>query len=340
MKRPLLFSALSTFPVLAFISSVSAQPREAIAAAAPQSQSNGIAAVVSGRPILRSEVAEQNRYQAMELRSTILNRTELDAEMKNLEKKTLDTLIEQELILKEFEPWAIQMKDKIDAYTDEHIKTAWVKDRYKGDRAKFQQDLAASGVSYKKFYEKQRNGVIVQVMRSQNVNDLGYITSDEKQAYLREHLEDFRDGDQIKLWSISVPKISEEPGTTPKSQLALAREIRSKLGRGDDFATLARTYSQDSKSSKGGDWGMITKKDFSRHLSDQVFKMPAKKITDVIDYDDSYYIFYVEAKVPGKMRPDEEVQTELEKRVLMEKRKKAYELWIQQLKRKATISYK
>jgi peptidyl-prolyl cis-trans isomerase SurA len=338
MKTVLLFPAVGSSLMLAFISSVAAQPVEAIAAAAPQS--NGIAAVVNGRPILRSEVAELNKFQAMELRASIMNRTELDQELKNLEKKTLDTLVEQELILKEFEPYAASMKDKIDAYTDEHIKSRWIKDTFKGDRAKFQQDLTASGMSYKRFYEKQRIGVIVQVMRGQNVNDVGYITSDEKQAYLQSHLEDFRDGDQIKLWSISIPKVSEEPGTTPKSQLALAREIRSKLGRGDDFATLARTYSHDSKSSKGGDWGMITKKDFSRRLSDQVFKMPAKKITDVIDYDDSYYIFYVEAKIPGKMKPDEEVQAELEKRVLMEKRKKAYEQWIQQLRRKATISYK
>ena len=303
-------------------------------------QTNGIAAVVNGRPILRSEVEELNKVQEMQLRATIGEKSELDRELADLRKKTLDTLIEQELILKEFEPFEANFKDKVNAYADEYIKTNYIKEMFKGDRAKFVKELTASGVSYKKFYEKQRRNIIVQMMRGQNVKDVGFVTSDEKNAYLAAHGEDFRDGDQIKLWSITIPKVSEEIGSTPKSQQALAREIRSKLLRGDNFATMARTYSQDSKSSNGGDWGFITKKDLTRRMAETVFSLPAKKVSEVIEFDDSFYLFYVEAKNPGKMKPQEEVQAELEKRVLMEKKKKGYEEWITQLKRKATISYK
>ena len=302
-------------------------------------QSNGIAAVVNGRPILRSEVDELNKVQEMQLRATIGDKAELDAELADLRKKTLDTLIEQELILKEFEPFADNFKDKVNAYADEHIKTNYIKEMFKGDRAKFIRELTGSGLSYKKFYEKQRTNIIVQMMRGQNVKDVGYVTSDEKQAYLRAHGEDFREGDKIKLWSITIPKVSEEIGTSPKSQMALAKEIRSKLLRGDEFATMARTYSQDSKSGNGGDWGVITKKDLTKRMAQLVFALPAKKVSDVIEFEDSYYIFYVEAKISGVMKPKDEVEAELEKRVLMEKRKKAYDEWIVQLKRKATIRY-
>ncbi len=305
-----------------------------------QGQTNGIAAVVNGRPILRSDVEEVIKVQEMQLRATIGDRSELDKELGDLRRKALDTLVEQELILKEFEPYEANFRDKVNAYADEHIKTQYIKEMYKGDRAKFVKELTASGLSYKKFYEKQRTMIIVQMMRSQNVKDLGYVTSDEKQAYLRANEADFREGDQIKLWSITIPKVGEEIGTTPQSQLALAKEIRNKLLRGDEFATLARTYSQDSKSGNGGDWGVITKKDLTRRMAELVFAIPAKKVSEVIEFEDSFYIFYVEAKIPGKMKPKEEVEAELEKRVLMEKRKKAYEEWINQLKRKATISYK
>lgn len=303
-------------------------------------QSNGLAAVVNGRPILRSEVLELNKVQEMEIRRSLIEKNELDEALANLQKKTLDTLVEQELILKEFEPFEANMKSKVDAYAEERIRTRYIQDMFKGDRAEFLKQLTSSGLSYKKFYERQCNGVKVEIMRSQNVKDVGFVTSEEKNAYLQAHGEDFREGDQIKLWSISIPKVSEEIGTSAKSQLILAKEIRAKLQRGDDFATLARTYSQDSKSGNGGDWGMIGKKDFNRRLSDQVFKLPQKKISEVIEYEDSFYIFYVEAKIAGKMKPKEEVDTQLEGRVLMEKRKKAYDEWIGQLKRKATISYK
>ena len=305
----------------------------ALVFAAKGQQSNGIAAVVNGRPILRSEVDELNKVQEMQLRGTTGDKAELDRELADLRRKTLDTLIEQELILKEFEPFAANFKDKVNAYADEHIKNNYIKEMFKGDRAKFLQELVASGVSYKKFYEKQRTNIIVQMMRNQNVKDLGYVTSDEKQAYLQGHGEDFREGDKIKLWSITIPKVSEEIATSPKSQQALAREIRTKLLRGDEFATLAKTYSQDSKSGNGGDWGVITKKDLTKRMAQLVFALPAKKVSELIEFEDSYYIFYVEAKIVGVMKPKEEVEAELEKRVLMEKRKKAYEEWIVQLKR-------
>lgn len=311
----------------------------AFLSAARADQTNGIAAVVNGRPILNSEVDELNKVQEMQLRATLGNKAELDAELADLRRKTLDTLIEQELILKEFEPFAENFKDKVNAYADENIKTNFIKEMFQGDRAKFVRELTASGLSYKKFYERQRTNIIVQMMRGQNVKDTGYVTSDEKQAYLKAHGEDFREGDKIKLWSITIPKVSDEIGTTPKSQQALAREIRTKLLRGDEFATLARTYSQDSHAGNGGDWGVITKKDLNPRMSKLVFALPEKKVSEVIEADDSYYIFYVEAKIVGVMKPKEEVEAELEKRVLMEKRKKAYEEWITQLKRKATIRY-
>lgn len=303
------------------------------------SRSNGIVAVVNGRPILKSELDEKITMQEMQMRATIGNRAELTKELADLRRKTLDTLVEQELILKEFEPFAAGFGDKINSMTDEHIRTTIIKEAFKGDRTELLRNLTAQGLTYKKFYEMQRNGIIVSVMRGQNTRDVGYVTSQEKDAYLAAHADDFSDSPQIKLWSITIPKVGEEIGATPSAQQALVKDIRNKLARGDDFGTLAKMYSRDSKSGNGGDWGFITKKDFTRRLVDLVFALPVRKVSDIIDSDDSFFIFYVEAKNPGKMRPREEIEAELERRVLMEKRKKAYDQWMDGLKRKATIRY-
>ena len=61
--------------------------------AAPAEETNGIAAVVNGRPILRSEVEEVIKVQGMQLRATIGDKAELDRELGDLRKKALDTLV-------------------------------------------------------------------------------------------------------------------------------------------------------------------------------------------------------------------------------------------------------
>ncbi|MES2708238.1 MAG: peptidylprolyl isomerase [Verrucomicrobiota bacterium] len=332
-RRPAPVAQAATPAPGAAPSAGSAQPEEG------PSRSNGIVAVVNGRPILKSELEEKIGMLEMEMRASIGSRAELDRELVDLRRKTLDGLVEQELILKEFEQYAPNFGDKINSLTDEHIRTKIINRLFKGERSQLLKALSAQGVTYKKFYEMQRNIIIVSVMRGQNTRDVGYVTSQEKAAYLAAHGEEFRDGDQIKLWSITIPKVGEALGATPAVQEALAKDIRGKLVRGDNFATLAKSYSQDSKSSGGGDWGFITRQDFTRRLADMVFSLPVKKVSDLIDFDGSYYIFYIEAKNPGKMRPKEVVEPALEQAVLDEKRKKAYDKWIEGLKLKATIRY-
>ncbi|MDB6134934.1 MAG: PpiC-type peptidyl-prolyl cis-trans isomerase [Verrucomicrobiales bacterium] len=302
-------------------------------------RSNGIVAVANGRPILKSELEEKMAMLEMQARGTIGNRAELDRELADLRRKTLDGLIEQELILKEFEPFAASFGDKVNALTDEHIRTQIIGAKFNGERTQLVKALTSQGLTYKKFYEMQRNATIVSIMRGQNTRDVGYVTSQEKAAYLAAHGEEFREGDQIKLWSITIPQIGEAIGATPAVQQALVKDIRAKLLRGSDFGTLAKTYSQDLKAGNGGDWGFITRKDFTQRLVDTVFKLPVKKVSDIIEYEGSYFIFYVEARNPGKMRPKEEVEPALEQAVLAEKRRKAYDKWISGLKDKATIRY-
>lgn len=341
MKVILLPRAMAFVPAF-LLALAQAAPAQSVATTATPpgisaQSSNGIVAVVGGRPILKSEQDEKIALQEMQIRATASNKEEMEKELAELRAKARDSLIEQELILKEFEPFAAGASDKVKSLTDEHIRTTIIKEIYKGERPQLLKALSSQGLSYKRFYEMQREGVIVSIMRGQNTRDVGYVTSEEKDAYLAAHGEDFRDGDQIKLWSITIPKVGEAIGAVPASQLALAKEIRSKLLRGDNFATLAKAYSQDLKSGNGGDWGFITKKDFTRSLADMVFALPVRKVSDLVDANDSYFIFYVDARIPGKMKPKEEVDAEVERRVLMEKRKKSYDAWIARLKNKTTI---
>ena len=124
---------MKKFPLFRLVSLATA----ALLSAASAEETNGIAAVVNGRPILRSEVEEVIKVQGMQLRATIGDKAELDRELGDLRKKALDTLVEQELILKEFEPYAENFMVKVDAYADERIKTQYVKEMFIGDEAKF-----------------------------------------------------------------------------------------------------------------------------------------------------------------------------------------------------------
>ena len=300
---------------------------------------NGIVVVVNGRPILKSEVDDRMKEVQFAIMRQATSQEQMKAELEKVRAKVVDSLIDQELVLNEFQPFAATAGAKVDANANEMIRKQIIDGMFKGDRKKFLQELSETGMTYKKFFEQQRKNVIVEMMRGQFARpDSPYITEEEKADYLKKHSAQFRIGGKLKFWSITIPGAVD--GKTPAEQLALAKEVRTSLVNGADFASLARTHSADSKSTDGGSWGWVEQKDLAPPFWPIVSKLATGKISEVVPLGDSIYIFWVEARSEGKMKPKAEVDAEVERRVQGEKRQKAYDEWVQKLRKKASIEYK
>jgi len=62
-----------------------------------------------------------------------------------------------------------------------------------------------------------------------------------------------------------------------------ARDIKTKLGQGADFAELAKQYSQDTTSKDlGGDLGWIVPEDLAPDFREAVFKLQPKQVSDIL----------------------------------------------------------
>ena len=166
-----------TYSLIAAVSLMVAGPSVA--------EKNGIAASVNGRPVLDSQVEELYKASELDLMRRFPDPKEREAERAKLRSRVLDQLIDQELVLKEFEPFRGAFDSKVNAYAEETIRTQFVDKMFEGKRENFLKELTSSGMSYKKFFEQQRKNVIAEMMRGQfaAVKET-YITEEEKAAYL------------------------------------------------------------------------------------------------------------------------------------------------------------
>ena len=112
-----------------------------------------------------------------------------------------------------------------------------------------------------KFRELRQKMVIMNVMRARNSGDHPPATPREVQDYYDKNVDKWREGDQIKISTITIPKFTGEPGSTPEKQQKLAQELRTKIVQGADFAAVAKTNSQDSHAENGGSWDWMSKTD-------------------------------------------------------------------------------
>jgi parvulin-like peptidyl-prolyl isomerase len=116
-----------------------------------------------------------------------------------------------------------------------------------------------------------------------------------------------------------------EPTPTPRDDvatLALANELRQRVVAGEDFATLAQEYSEDTGSAiNGGDLGWFGRGAMVAPFEEAAFGLEIGQVSEPIKTDFGYHLIEVTAKDPA--RPKEPATLEQE-------RAQAYQTWLQE----------
>ncbi|MCB1277423.1 peptidylprolyl isomerase [Prosthecobacter sp.] len=299
-----------------------------------QSYTNRIVAVVDGYPIASSEVEETIRTQEQIIRYQYQNDPDrINKELKLLRDGAVESLIDRELLLAEFKKIGGVIKAQ---YVDDDVNGI-IRESFKGNRDAFVDELAKTGMSVKKFREMREKMVIMNVMRARNSGEHPPATPREVQEYYDQHVDKWREGDQIKISTITIPKFSGEPGSTPEKQKKLAQDLRTKVVNGADFGATARAYSQDSHADTGGSWDFMAKTDMMPAIANTAMELKTGGVSQVLDLENNYIIVACDAKKLGTAPDLEKMRPEIEKMINQEKSKANIDKWMDSIRKKHVI---
>lgn len=302
--------------------------------ATAQTYTNRIVAVVDGHPIAASEVRDTIKAQEQVLMFQHQNDpVGLKKALAELRASAVETLIDREILLAEFKKLGGVIKPQ---YVDDDINTI-IRESFKGNRDAFVDELAKTGMSLKKFRELREKMVIMNVMRARNSGEHPPATPREVEEYYNKNVDSWREGDQIKISTITIPKFSGEPGSTPAKQRKFAEDIRSKVVGGADFAATAKTYSQDSRAENGGAWDWMAKTEMMPAIANAAMALKTGGISSVIDQEASYIIVACDAKKLGTAPTLESKRPEIEKMINAEKSKANIDKWMESIRKKHVI---
>ncbi len=120
----------------------------------------------------------------------------------------------------------------------------------------------------------------------------------------------------LKLDPDADPKLVEE-----KRKKAL--EIMEKAKAGEDFAELAKKFSEGPSASNGGYLGPFTRKDMVKPFSDVAFSLKPGEISKPVRTRFGWHIIKVEAHTPAGIKPYDKVKEEIRKKIALKKAKDA-----------------
>ena len=285
---------------------------------------DGIAAVVNKDVITFSQVRELVAVREQTLRETLRGQA-LNDKIKELRLTAINDLIDRQLVLQDFEKNKFAIPDFV---IDDHIATI-IREQFGGDRQAFVRTLQAQGFTLQRFRKLETEKMIVQAMRARSVKVNPLLSPGKVDRFYKEHQADYSTPEQVKLRMIVLRKDSNAEST--------AKEIRSKIKNGDDFAKMAKMYSEDSSKEKGGDWGWIDRKTLDARLSNPAFALKAGQVSKVVTLNGGAYLLYVEARKKGETKPLSAVRDEAAGKILQTERQTAQEKWIKDLRAKAYV---
>jgi peptidyl-prolyl cis-trans isomerase SurA len=287
---------------------------------------NGIAAVVNSDVITFEQVQDMVGTRERTLAEQYKGQ-ELADKVKELRMTAVQTLVDNQLILQEFNKNKFTLPD----YVVEEQVQARIKEQFGGDRAAFIRTLEAQGMSMDRFRKMVRDEIIVQAMRQRSVKDDTIISPEKIEEYYKQNIATYSTPEQVHLRMIVINKNGE-------SGKRMAEELRQKALGGADFDKLAQMYSEDPDTqNNGGDWGWIDKKTLNENLTQIAFSLKPGDVSEVTELAGSYYLLYVQEKKAGTTKSLQEVHDDIENKLLEDQRQKAQEKWLAGLREKAFI---
>lgn len=291
---------------------------------------NGIAAIAEGEIITVEELRNELEPIVPRLRVEASNAREFNERLEELSQDILQNMIDRIIIVNEAEEEGLLIPQ---SYIDQEYDEVIARD-FNGDRARFLEFLRERGKTTREFREDIRRRVVVNVMRQQNRRSQSEISPERIERFYLENKIRFYQPESMHLRQIILSPMADEGLRLLRET---ARQVIKELEAGANFGDLARKYSQDEMSRRGGDWGWIERQDIRRELSDVAFALEPGDYSEPVELDDTIFILFCEDKREEMIQPVSMVRETIEEILVGEIARETQERWLQGLREDAYV---
>ncbi|MBI9077563.1 MAG: peptidylprolyl isomerase [Desulfatibacillum sp.] len=190
--------------------------------------------------------------------------------------------------------------------------------------ANFEKGLEDLHVTPDQFTQVAQRYVMTQFFLDKKFDPLSKVAEEEARDYYEHNQENFVQPALIRASHILLKfEDGKEDGTEEKA-LEKAKKILRQLKNGENFAAIAREYSDCPSKKRGGDLGYLQKGDLAKAklkpLEEVVFSMKIGQVSEPVESIYGYHLLFVEDKVPSALLSFDEVRDRLMEKMTQDRK--------------------
>jgi len=259
---------------------------------------------------------------------------QLQVAVEDRQKFALRDLIDQSLLAQRGKDMSINVEGDVVKQLDQ------VRIQNKLDSMeKLEAAVTKEGLNWDDFKNNIRNKLLTQEVIRREVGSHITIGRDESMKYYEEHKKEFIKPEQVALRAIEIStegKKDADLADLKKKTDDLLRRIKE----GEDFATLAKRFSDGSTAQQGGFLGVYKRGELSKQLEDQVFAMKKNQLTDVIETKQGFLILQVLERYEEGEQPFDKVENEIMDHLYSERMEPALREYLKTLREQSYVVVK
>ena len=292
-----------------------------------------VVARVNGVAIAQFELDEElSKYAPRKVPHSQLR----DKTIKRLKRNSLDNLITREIKYQEAKRRGLKLDSEEKKAVKKKIKIMKEKNKNLDDVLKF------IGKDMEWLRSSKEKPLLIKKLEEQLKNELTakadrVITDEFVKNYYESNVEKFKEPERKRLRELMI-KVDPGGGTLAWDKgYEITKALKERIEGGEDFAAIAKEYSQDEFAKKGGDMGYMHKGSLEPRLEGIIEDMEVGEIAGPVWTLRGYHLVKVEEKTPPVQKSYGEVSERLNRELKAAKYKKLYREWFKGLRDSAEI---
>jgi len=287
------------------------------------------AAKVNGAVIEREDF--DRAVAQIEQRFARMGKQLSDPQRLEIKKNVLAELINRELLLQESQKSGVkvevaEVKEQLDRMRSQYAT-----------EAEFKRALNMMGFSETNIELQLKERMEVRRFVNDRIAKKITIPEEEIKASYDSHPQIFKRPESVQASHILIkvdPTANEVQKAEARKEIAM---IENKLKKGEDFAALAKAYSQGPSSVKGGDLGYFRRGQMVKPFEAAAFALKPGEVSGIVETRFGYHIIKVFDKKPNTIISYEDARNRITQYLKNEQVQQQLNQYVDELKKSATI---